>query len=259
MPVEKEKDNLEKLFLKSNEKDIVAKIQEKHSIKFFLNNLLKEETYLKSGILEVLELALKYNKVYVFNETWKKINNLTNPEFQLEIYRTILQKALVMCEKDSEILKIISNKIPLTLKELDLKVLSDAFLQEKTDNLIFFFEKRRLKKHEDLTLCEKELISASHMYNNQDLLKYFQKRKLNVFGNNYEHLKNAAISGKVDKLNFLHTLEKVSFKQVIDWSKEDVQPHEQSEKWLRSFELKEKLTTKLVPKEISKKEKVVKI
>lgn len=72
------------------------------------------------------------------------------------------------------------------------------------------------------------------------------------------HLKNAAISGKIDKLNFLHTLEKVSYKQVIDWTKEDVQPHEQSEKWLRSFELKEKLTTKLVSKE-QVKAKVVKI
>lgn len=258
MSGEKEKENLEKLFLKSNEKDIIAKIQERHSIKFYLGNLLKEETYLKNGILEVLELALKYNKVYVFNETWKKINGLTNEQFQLEIYQTILKKALVECEKDSEILKIISNKIPVTLKQLDLKVLADAFQQEKTDNLIFFFEKRRLKKHEDLIGCEKELVNASHLYNNQDFLKYLQKRKLNVFGTNYIHLKNAAISGKIDKLNFLHTLEKVSFKQVIDWSKEDIQPHEQSEKWLRSFELKEKLTTKLVPKE-QVKTKVVKI
>lgn len=258
MSGEKERENLEKLFLKSNEKDIVAKIQEKHSIKFYLSNLLKEEIYLKNGILEVLELAIKYNKVYVFNETWKKIGQLSNQDFQLEIYRTILEKALVECEKDSEILKIISNKIPTSLKELGLKVLAQALQQEKTDNLIFFFEKRRLKKHQDLTECEKDLVDASHMYNNQDLLKYLQKRKVNVFGANYVHLKNAAISGKIDKLNFLHTLEKVSFKQVIDWTKEDVQPHEQSEKWLRSFELKEKLTTKLVSRE-QVKAKVVKI
>lgn len=258
MSGEKDKENLEKLFLKTNEKDIFAKIQEKHSIKFYLSNLLNEELYLKNGILEVLELAMKYNKVYVFNETWKKINQLTNTSYQLEIYRDILPKVLVSCDKDSEILKIVSNKIPSSLKELGLEVLATAFQNEKTDNLIFFFEKRRLKKQNDLTESAKDIVDAAHIYNNQELLKYLQKRKVNVFGTNYLHLKNAAISGKIDKLNFLRTLEEVSFREVIDWTKEDTQPHEQSDKWLRSFELKERLSTKLPPKK-AQKEKFKKI
>lgn len=258
MSGEKDKENLEKLFLKTNEKDIFAKIQEKHSIKFYLSNLLNEELYLKNGILEVLELAMKYNKVYVFNETWKKINQLTNTSYQLEVYREILPKVLDSCDKDSEILKIVSNKIPSSLKELGLEVLANAFKNEKTDNLIFFFEKRRLKKQNDLTESAKDIVDAAHFYNNQDLLKYFQKRKVNVFGTNYLHLKNAAISGKIDKLNFLRSLEEVSFREVIDWTKEDTQPHEQSDKWLRSFELKERLSTKLPPKKLEK-EKVKKI
>lgn len=258
MSFDKDKENLEKLFLKTNEKDIFAKIQEKHNIKFYLSNLLNEELYLKKGILEVLELSMKYNKVYVFNETWKKISQLKNTNYQLEIYRDILPKVLLFCDKDSEILKIVSNKIPSSLKELGLEVLATAFQNEKTENLIFFFEKRRLKKHNDLTESAQDIVNAAHFYNNYELLKYLQKRNVNVFGVNYLHLKNAAISGKIDKLNFLNTLKKVSFREVIDWSKEDTQPHEQSDKWLKSFELKENLSIKLPPKE-EKKEKLKKI
>ena len=44
-----------------------------------------------------------------------------------------------------------------------------------------------------------------------------------MFGNNFEHLKNAAISGKIEKLNFLRNIDSVSYRQVIDWSKEDVE------------------------------------
>lgn len=257
MSVDKDKENLEKLFLKTNEKDIFAKIQEKHGLKFYLGNLLNEELYLKNGILEVLELAMKYNKVYVFNETWKKITQLKNESYQLEIYRSILKTALALSNVDSEILKIVSNKIPNSLKELTLDVLAPALQQEKTENLIFFFEKRRLKKQKDLTESSKEILDAVHFYNNQELLKYLEKRKINVFGSNFEHLKNAAISGKIEKLNFLRTIDSVSYREVIDWSKEDIQPHEQSEKWLKSFELKEKLSIKLPSKD--KKKDLVKI
>lgn len=257
MSVDKDKENLEKLFLKTNEKDIFAKIQEKHSLKFYLGNLLNEELYIKNGILEVLSLALKYNKVYVFNETWKKISQLTKKEYQLEIYSSILKDALVQTNTESEILKIISNKIPFSLEELKMDSLYPAFKEGKTENLIFFFEKRRIKKQKDLTESGNTLVSAAHAFNNEDLLKYFEKRKINVFGNNFEHLKNAAISGKIEKLNFLRNIDSVSYRQVIDWSKEDVQPHEQSEKWLKSFELKERLSNKLPVKNEKKEVKKI--
>lgn len=257
MSVVKEKENIEKLFLKSNEKDIFAKIQERHSIKFFLGNLLNEEKFLKKGIIEVLFLSIKYNKVYVFNETWKKISQLKNTEYQLEIYREIIKKVLVECETDSEILKIVSNKVPFSLDEIGMDAIYQAFKEGKTKNLIFFFEKRRLKKQKDLTESANVLVTASHAFNNEELLTYLQKRKVNVFGNNFEHLKRAVVTGKIEKLNYFYTLEKSSFRKLIDWTKEDLQPHEQSDKWLRSFELKEKLSIKLKPK--AERTKVTKI
>lgn len=257
MSVEKDNENLEKLFLKSNEKAILAKIQEKHSIKFFLGNLLNEETYLKNGILEVLMLALKYNKTYVFNETWKKVSQLNNKEFQLEIYQAIIKEVLIVGTPESEIFKIVSNKVPVSLKEIGMNSLYPAFKQLKTANLIFFFEKRRLKKQQDLTESGNDIVKAAHAFNNEELLEYLEKRKVNVFGNNFEHLKEAVISGKIEKLNYFYSVEKSSFKTLIDWTKEDIQPHEQSEKWLKSLELKEKLSAKLKPKE--EKIKTIKI
>lgn len=248
MSVEKDKESLEKLFLKSNEKNIFAKIQERHNIKFFLGNLLNEEIYLKNGILEVLNLAVKYNKIYVFNETWKKIAHLTSPTYQLEIYREIIKKVLIECTTESEILKIVCNKVPFSLAEIGMEAIYPAFKQLKTANLIFFFEKRRLKKQKDLTESCNDIVSAAHAFNDDDLLNYLEKRKVNVFGNNLEHLKKAAISGKIEKLNYFYGLNNSSFKKMIDWSKEDIQPHEQSEKWLKSLELKEKLSIKLKPK-----------
>lgn len=261
MSVDKDKENLEKLFLKSNEKDIFAKIQEKHGIKFFLGNLLNEEIFLKNGILEVLHLAVKYNKTYVFNETWKKISQLKNQTYQLEIYREMIKKVLIDCTPDSEILKIVSNKVPFSLEDIGMDSLYPALKEGKTKNLIFFFEKRRLKKQKDLTDSGSVLVSASHAFNNEELLTYLQKRKVNVFGNNFEHLKRAAIAGKIEKLNYFYSLEKYSFRDVIDWTKEDMQPHDQSDKWMRSFELKERLSAKLKPKANKNKvkEKVSKI
>lgn len=249
MSLDKDKENLEKLFLKSNEKDIFAKIQEQHSLKFYLSNLLNEEMYLKNGILEVLELAIKYNKVYVFNETWKKISKLTNTKYKLEIYREILSKVLNVCDKKNDILKIVSNKISYSLNELEFKVLGDAFKNRKTDNLIFFFEKRRLKKHNDLIECEKEIVDVAYFYNNYDLLRYLKKRHVNIFGENYVNLKNAAISGKTERLDFMRTIENISFRDVIDWSKENIQPHKKSDKWLKIIEFKEELSAKLPTKQ----------
>lgn len=257
MSVEKDKENLEKLFLKSNEKDIFAKIQERHSIKFFLGNLLNEELFLKKGILEVLILAIQYNKTYVFNETWKKIAQLTNKTYQLEIYREIIKKVLIECTPESEILKIVCNKVPFSLAEIGMDALYPALKQLKTANLIFFFEKRRLKKQKDLTESANIIVTAAHAFNDDDLLNYLQKRKVNVFGNNFEHLKMAAISGKIEKLNYFYAVKSSSFKELIDWNKEDIQPHFQSEKWLKSFELKERLSEKLKPK--TNKAKITKI
>lgn len=254
----KERENLEKLFLKSNEKDIVAKIKENHSVQFFLGNVLQEESFIKKGILEVLPLALHYNKVYVFNETWKKITRLKNYNNQKEIYQSITKEVLLKSEKDSEILKIVSNKVPLTLDELNLANIALVIKEKKTDNIIFFLEKRRLKKHLDLIVNATQLVQMGFLYADYDLLNYLHKRGVDVFGENKVELKNAAILGKIEKLNYLYSINPISFKDCIDWEKEENQPSEMAEKWLKSIELKEKLSVKLEEKK-PKKQKTVKI
>jgi len=258
MLAEKERENLEKLFLKSNEKDIFAKIQEKHSVKFFLGNILQEESFIKKGILEVLPLALKYNKVYVFNETWKKITRLKDSNNQKEIYQNITKEVLLTSEKDSEILKIVSNKVPLSLNDLNLSNLSLVIKEGKTDNFIFFLEKRRLKKHDDLKNYGNDLVKIGFIYNDYDFLNYLNKRDVDLFGENKIELKNAAILGKIEKLNYLYSINPISFKDCINWEKEDNQPSEMAEKWLKSIELKDKLSVKLEDKK-TEKTKTVKI
>lgn len=256
------KENLEKLFLKSNEKNIFAKIQEKHSIKFFLGNLLNDEVFLKNGILEVLPLAIKHNKPYVFNEVWKKISQIKNQDYKKEIYKKILSEVLVECNSESEILKIVSNKIPLSFAEIKIDTFFLAFKQEKEENIIFFFEKRRLKKHADLTENYSQLLAAAHAFNCNKILEYFSKRKIDILGENYSYLKKAAISGQIEKLNYFYNHSPVSFRNVIDWTKESVQPHEISQKWLNSLELKLKLCLKLMqspPQQETPKKRVNKI
>lgn len=258
MLAEKERENLEKLFLKSNEKDIFAKIQENHSVQFFLGNVLQEESFIKKGILEVLPLALKYNKVYVFNETWKKISRLKNKENQKEIYQSITKEVLLSTEKDSEILKIVANKVPLTLEDLNLATLALGIKASKTENVIFFLEKRRIKKHNDLKDYANDLIKMGFLCNNYDFLNYLHKRGVDVLGENKVELKNAAILGKIEKLNYLYSINPISFKDCIDWDKEEDQPSEMAEKWLKSIELKDKLSVKLEDKNTENK-KIVKI
>ena len=258
MLAEKERENLEKLFLKSNEKDIFAKIQEKHSVQFFLGNVLQEESFIKKGILEVLPLALKYNKVYVFNETWKKIARLKNSDNQKEIYQNITKEVLLFADKNNEMLKIVANKVPLSLEELNLATIALAIKEDKVENVIFFLERRRAKKHNDLVVQATNLIKTGFLYNNYVFLNYLHKRGVDVFGEGKVELKNASILGKVEKLNYLYSINPISFKECINWDNEEDQPSEVSEKWLKSIQLKDKLFDKLEEKDIEK-QKIVKI
>ena len=248
MSAKKEQENLEKLFVKTNEKDILAKIDQGQNMKFYLSNLLGDEVFLKNGILETLPLCVKYNKIYVFNEIWKRISRLNSKDYQLEIYRSILKKVIAECDKDSDFLKIVSNKIPFSLKELKMDVLIDALKTDKTDNLIFFFEKRRLKKHIDLIESKKDLLYSAYYYNNFELLNYFKKRGVEIMGEDFEYLKKAAVAGSINILNYLYSVNSLSFNSVINWEDEQQRPDEQSEKWLNSIIMKNKLSGKLKEK-----------
>ena len=129
-----------------------------------------------------------------------------------------------------------------------MDVLIDALKTDKTDNLIFFFEKRRLKKHIDLIESKKDLLSSAYYYNNFELLNYFKKRGVEIMGEDFEYLKKAAVAGSINILNYLYSVNSLSFNSVINWEDEQQRPDEQSEKWLNSIIMKNKLSGKLKEK-----------
>lgn len=228
------KEKLEQFFLKLKEDLILIKIEEGYNTKIFLSKILDDEKFYKEGLLEVFQLSIKYNKEFVFQETWKRIKDIKNENIKKELYKDII-KDLFLNSYNENLFKIAANKSVITLKEIGFEIFNDAMIKNKESYVIYFIDKRKIKKNNDFIY--NELIDIGFINKKYTFLNYLKKQGMDLLFDDNKYLR---ISNKIGDIQNIEYIQSINNKIVLELLKSN-ECHPNIKQWSDKVEFEKYL------------------